>query len=106
VYGQPVEFLEWVEYDLVHAMAFYDSWLTNGGDRFLGRFHETVNRIAENPELFPRKHRSFRRALIRRTYFGIYFAIEPEVTTVIAVLDMRNDPRTIRSLLKLRFPGH
>jgi hypothetical protein len=44
------------------------------------------------------------RAIIRRTYFGIYFAIEPGVTTVVAMLDMRNDPRVIRSLLYLRRP--
>lgn len=46
----------------------------------------------------------FRRAIIRRTYFGLFFAIEAEVTTVVAVLDMRQDPRVIRSLLKLRLP--
>ena len=56
--------------------------------------------IERNPELFPPKHRFFRRAIIRRTYFGIYFAIEPEITTVVAVLDLRNDPRVIRSLLQ------
>lgn len=43
-------------------------------------------------------------AIIHRTYFGIYFAIEPEVTTVVAVLDMRNDPWVIRSLINLRLP--
>lgn len=58
--------------------------------------------IEWNPEQFPKKHRVFRRAIVRRTYFGIYFAIEPEVTTVVAVLDMRNDPRVIRALLNLR----
>lgn len=58
--------------------------------------------IEWNPEQFPKKYRFFRRAIIRRTYFGIYFVIEPTVTTVVAVLDMRNDPRVIRSLLKLR----
>lgn len=104
--SQPVEFLEWVEYDLAHAMDFHDSWLTDGADRFLDRFRETVSLIDGNPEQFPRKHRFFRRAIIRRTYFGIYFAIEPEVTTVVAVLDMRNDPRVIRSLLNLRRPKH
>ena len=43
--GQPVEFLEWVEYDLTYAMDFYDSWLTNGADQFLDRFTEASTRI-------------------------------------------------------------
>lgn len=58
--------------------------------------------ISWNPEQFPKKHRQFRRAIIRRTYFGIYFALEPGVTTVVAVLDLRRDPRVIRELLGLR----
>ncbi|MBI2516707.1 MAG: hypothetical protein HYV95_07295 [Opitutae bacterium] len=100
--SQPVEFLEWVEHDLSYARDFYDSWLTNGADQFLSRFKEAVAWIEWNPEQFPKKHRFFRRAIIRRTYFGVYFAIEPEVTTIVAVLDMRSDPRVVRALLKLR----
>lgn len=65
-------------------MEFYDSWLTNGADQFLHRFREAAARIGSNPEQFPKKHRLFRRAIIRRTYFGIYFATEPGVTTVVA----------------------
>lgn len=103
---QLVEFLEWVEHDLNYAMAFYESWLTDGGERFFRRFREAISNIEENPELFPKKHRLFRRALIRRTYFGIYFAIEPDVTTVVAVLDLRQDPRVIRSLINLRMNPH
>lgn len=102
--SQRVDFLEPVEHDLNYAQDFYDSWLTGGADKFLHRFREAVKLIEWNPEQFPKKHRFFRRAIIRRTYFGIYFAIELEVTTVVAVLDMRNDPRVIRALLKLRLP--
>ncbi len=104
--SQPVEFLEWVEHDLAYAVAFYESWLIDGGEGFFQRFRETVSSIEANPELFPRKHRFFRRALICRTYFGIFFAIEPDVTTVVAVLDLRQDPRVIRSLVKLRMNPH
>ena len=100
--GQPVEFLEWVAHDLASAMDFYDSWLINGADRFFARFQETVVRIEWNPEQYPKKHRFFHRAIIRRTYFGVYFAIEPGITTVVAVLDLRQDPRGLRALLKLR----
>jgi hypothetical protein len=66
------------------------------------RFRESAAWIVWNPEKFPKKYRQFRRAIIRRSYFGIYYAIEPEVTTVVAVLDMRREPRTIRGILELR----
>jgi len=58
--------------------------------------------IEWNPELFPKKYKRFRRAIIRRTYYGIYYVLEPQVTIVVAVLDLRRDPREIRRLLNLR----
>jgi hypothetical protein len=66
---------------------------------FRDRFHETVSWIEWNPQMSTRKHRIFRRAIIRRSYFGIFFAIEPEVTTVVAVRAMRDNPTVIRRLL-------
>ncbi|MCE2692781.1 MAG: hypothetical protein QE570_04360 [Verrucomicrobiota bacterium] len=100
--SQPVEFLAPVEYDLRYAKDFYDSWKVRGAEDFMQRFRESIAWIEWNPEMFPKKYRQFRRAIIRRSYFGIYYAIEPEVTTVVAVLDMRREPRTIRGILELR----
>ena len=102
--SQPVEFLAFVEDDLRYAYDYYDSWLA-GSAWFRDRFHETVSWIEWNPEMFPKKHRFFRRAIIRRSYFGIFFAIEPDVTTVVAMRDMRDDPREIRRLLLVRKRG-
>ena len=99
---QPVEFLEGIEADLRAARAFYDSWQTEGGVRFHEKFRETVAWIEWNPEMFPRGYRQFRRAVIRRSYYGIYFAIEPMVTTVVAVLDLRQSPADIRHLIESR----
>ena len=100
--SQPVEFLELVEHDLRYARDFYESWKWHGAEDFTQRFRESVAWIEWNPEMFPRKYRQFRRAIIRRSYFGVYYVIEPSVTTVVAVLDMRRKPKTIRDLLEGR----
>ena len=100
--SQPVEFLELVEHDLRYARDFYESWKWHGAEDFMQRFRESVAWIEWNPEMFPRKYRQFRRAIIRRSYFGVYYVIEPSVTTVVAVLDMRRKPKTIRDLLEGR----
>ena len=97
--SQPVEFLAAIEDDLRYAYGYYDSWLIDGSLKFRERFHETVSWIEWNPEMFPRKYRFFRRAIIRWSYFGIFFAIEPTVTTVVAVIDMRQDPIEIQRML-------
>ena len=99
---QPVEFLEWVEVDLGKACAFYDSWQFEGAQKFQTKFRETIAWIEWNPELFPRIYKHFRRAIIRKTYFGAFYAIEPTVTTVVAVLDLRRNPKTIRRMLSTR----
>jgi len=99
---RPVEFLEPVEDDLVYAYEYYDSWHPEGRDYFRSQLREAVSWIEWNPELFPRKHRFFRRALIRNTYFAAIFAIESDATTVVAVVDMRRNPKEIRRLLRGR----
>jgi plasmid stabilization system protein ParE len=96
---QPVEFLEFIESDLRQAHDFYDSWQTNGADKFQAKFREAVGWIEWNPELFPKKYKRFRRAIIRKTYFGIYYVVEPGVTVVVAVLDLRQNPKAIRQML-------
>lgn len=100
--SQPVEFLDIVEQDVCNARDFYDSWQTGGGNHFTAKLRETLDWIEWNPEQFPKKHRFFRRAIIRRTYFGVFYATEPGVTTVVAVFDLRQDPRLIRALLNFR----
>ena len=102
--SQPVEFLEPVEHDLRYARDFYDSWKNEGAEDFQERFRECVSWIEWNPVMFPRQYRVFRRAIIRRSYFAIYYVIEPQVTTVVAVLDMRREPQSIQDLLKGRKP--
>ena len=100
--SQPVEALDVVEGDLRHAMAFYESWRMEGSSYFQNQFTETVSWIEWNPELFPKQYKRFRRAIIRNTYYGIFFVIEPDVTTIVAVLDMRRKPSIIRKALKTR----
>ena len=100
--SQPVEFLEFIEEDLRFARTYYGSWKPDGALWFQERFRETVSWIEWNPEMFPKKYKAFRRAIIRRTYFGVFFAIEPEVTTVVAVSDLRQDPKEIRRALRER----
>ena len=100
--SQPVEFLEVIEDDVRYARVYYDSWKTGGAEWFQERMREAISWIEWNPEMFQKKYRHFRRTIIRETYFGIFFAIEPEVTTVLAVLDLRQDPKGIRRTLRTR----
>ena len=100
--SQRVEALSVVEDDLRYAQSFYDSWRSGGSEYFQTQFKDTVAWIEWNPELFSKKHRFFRRAIIRNTYFGIFYVIEKDVTTIVAVLDLRQNPKEIARTIRAR----
>jgi len=91
-----------VEADLRAAMAHYASWRSDGAAHVRQMYDETVGWIAWNPEAFPRKHGLIRRAILKRSYYIVYFFEERDRTIVLAVLDGRRDPSEISNVLKSR----
>ncbi|AHF94164.1 hypothetical protein OPIT5_07235 [Opitutaceae bacterium TAV5] len=100
--SQPVEYLERIEDDLLQAFDFYDSWLADGAEKFTEKFDDAIRWIEWNPELYPKKYRFYRRVILQRSYYAVYYVIEERVTTVVAVLDMRQEPKRIRQMLEAR----
>ncbi len=101
----PVFALPEVEADLRAAMEHYASWRSDGEAHVRQKYDETVSWIAWNPEAFPRKHGPVRRAIIKQSYYIVYFIEEHDRTVVLAVLDGRRDPKEIQTVLKRRKPG-
>jgi len=58
---------------------------------------QTLNRISENPSLYPVVHRDSRRALIRKFPFGVHYVVTGDSVVVIAVMHVRRDPRRWKS---------
>jgi plasmid stabilization system protein ParE len=91
-----------IEGDLRIAMAHYASWRSDGAVHIRQKYEETVSWIAWNPEAFPKKYGSVRRAILKQSYYIVYFIVEQERSVVVAVLDGRRDPQEIRSVLQRR----
>lgn len=53
----------------------------------------TLERIADNPALFPRIRGETRRAVVLQFPYGIYFQVHDQSVVVIAVMHARRDPR-------------
>ena len=98
----PVVALPEIEADLRAAMAHYASWRSDGAEHVRQKYDETVSWIGWNPEAFPKKHGGVRRALLKQSYYIVYFIEERDRVVVLAVLDGRRDPKEIRSLLARR----
>ena len=98
----PVDALPEVEGDLRAAILHYSSWRSDGESHVLQMYDETVGWISWNPEAFPKKHGQVRRAILKHSYYIVYFLIETDRSLVLAVLDGRRKPSEIRSLLTER----
>lgn len=103
--SKPVFALREVEFDLAAAIAHYQSWRSDGKAHVLRIYNETISWIEWNPDLFPRKLGRVQRAILKRSYYIVYFIQEPSRTIVLAVLDGRRKPSEIRAIVRTRKAG-
>ena len=96
-----VIFLRGAETDLLEAWIRYEEIFPGLGDRFEAQVRVALLQIAELPESAPVYAGEFRRLLVRRFEHGIFYRIDGARIVVTAVLDLRQDPTTIRRRLEL-----
>ena len=101
----PVWALPEVEGDLRIAIEHYSSWRSDGADHVLQKYNETTSWIGWNPEAFPQKHGPISHAILKQSYYIVYFVVDVDRIVVLAVLDGRRNPREIRAILKKRKVG-
>jgi plasmid stabilization system protein ParE len=82
--------------DIRSAMAWYNEREAGLGAAFLEQTDAVFGRIVEQPAHFPIVYREFRRALMRRFPYAVYFIARDETVIVFAVLHHRRD-RTLLS---------
>lgn len=81
------------EADIDEAHAWYAARSPQAAARFLDTIAMVLAEIEARPESFPQVHRSVRRALLPRHPFGMYFTLDPDRITVLAVVHSRRHPR-------------
>ena len=69
------------------------------GRAFLDALELHLEQLRRFPLIGPVYHGPYRRLLMRRFRLGIFYAVEPDRLVVHAVLDLRQDPETIRRRL-------
>ncbi len=97
--SKPVFALPEVAEDLRAGKSHYASWRSDGAEHFLGKFLETVDCIGRTPDAFPCKYGPVQRALLAHSFYVAYFIQEPDRSVVLAVLDGRRSPSSIRAIL-------
>ncbi len=78
--------------ELDTAFIWYENQRKGLGFDFLNCVEAIIETILQMPKLYAEHHRSFRRALVRRFPFSIFYTIETSGIVVHAIFDNRQDP--------------
>jgi plasmid stabilization system protein ParE len=87
------------EQDLTAAFLWYEEQSVGLGTRLMARLDDLLARVAEAPRQFPEVMSGYRRALLHRFPYGVYFSIDSDEVRVHAVLHLHRDPAHWRERL-------
>jgi len=90
------------ERDLLIGFAFYESQAIGLGQYFLDSLISDIDALALYAGMHPKPLAGLHRSLSKRFPFAIYYDFDGSTAIVLAVLDCRRNPRSIRGALVAR----
>ena len=78
--------------DLEIAFNWYEDQRHGLGHEFLNCVESVIRNIIHMPEMYSVQHDNFRRAIVRRFPFSIFYTVEKNEIVVHAFFDNRQDP--------------
>jgi len=97
-----LRFLPEVEEDVLAGYVWYEAKALGLGEEFLRMFYAQACGILDNPLMFPKVYGDFRRRLLRRFPYAVYFFIEDEHVIVAGLFHGARDPDAIKTTLRDR----
>lgn len=97
-----LQFLPEVEEDVFNGYVWYETKSRGLGEDFLRMFYASANEIPWNPLLYPKVYKDFRRRLIRRFPYAIYFTIENDQIIVFGFFHCARNPQVAKTTLQNR----
>jgi plasmid stabilization system protein ParE len=94
-----LRFIPDVEEDVMGGFTWYEEKAVGLGEEFLRTFYAGASGIPRNPTIYPKIHNEFRRRLLKRFPYAIYFTIEDHEIVVFGLFHCARDPHTIRGNL-------
>lgn len=80
------------EKDIIDAINWYETKVNGLGHRFLLSLDATLQIISRNPEAFPKVYKEFRRALLHRFPYGVFYLVENKRIIIMAVFHEKRRP--------------
>ncbi len=95
-------FLPEVEDDVVNGYVWYEQNTRGLGEEFLRMFYARAQEIPRNPLLYQTVYKGFRRCLLWRFPYAIYFKIDDQQVVVYGLFHCARNPDTIKKNLHNR----
>jgi plasmid stabilization system protein ParE len=87
------------ELEIAEAYAWYERRRVGLGEEFLSSVDACVENIRRQPERHPFVHGAYRRSLVRRFPYGIFYEYSETAVIVYAVFHTSRDPQKWRQRL-------
>jgi len=94
-----LQFLPEVEADVLKGQAWYEEKSPGLGEEFLRVFYACSQELARYPMVHQKVHRDFRRCLLRRFPYAVYFRVEDDRVIVFGLFHCARDPHQLRKEL-------
>jgi plasmid stabilization system protein ParE len=97
-----LSFLPEIEEDVIAGYLWYEEKSPGLGEEFLRMFYACAGELPRNPLLYSKVYKEFRRRLLRRFPYAIYFTVEDDQIIVFGLFHCARDPRTVKGELRDR----
>ncbi len=97
-----LRFLPEVEEDVINGYVWYEEKSRGLGEDFLRMFYASANDFLLNPLLYPKVHQEFRRRLLRRFPYAIYFMVDNDLVIVYGLFHCARNPQLVLTELQDR----
>lgn len=97
-----LRFLPELEEDVFGGFAWYEQKATGLGEDFLRLFYACSEELPRNPFLYPKIHREFRRRLLRRFPYSIYYRVIDYEVVILGLFHCARDPINVLEILDSR----
>ena len=98
-----VVILKEAQLDIEEAIEWYEGQREGLGESFFARYQYTEALLADNPYLFQENLLFVRRALISRTSYAVYYAVDEQnqLVEIVAVLHQKRSPEALKKRINL-----
>jgi len=88
-----------IDGELISGYNWYEEKAKGLGEDFLRIFYACVSDIQRNPLFYSKVHNDFRRFLLRRFPYAVYFRIEGDQIIVFALFHCARNPESVQDSL-------